>query len=267
MKTMKRYNTTLFAVARVLPYLATLQILLLATPADALRQDDCVDGPTVQVRVASQMFEVPIGYRPLVIGLDRDGIYPRACSGEPKKFLTQPLEASGLHIVTHRERVVQDVHTQSIFGVRIDLFPSSVPNPVSRNSLTRIAEKILESGRQLEDLPLVGRFYGFALDGEESENYTYFIALPEGPKTPDGYPLTLWCQPPSSLEIPEGASPQTKEAVEQAQERGLLCLVKYALSQDLTLGYRFKTGRYPMDMWEELDWAVRNFVERLLVAE
>ena len=57
-------------MARVLPYLTAIHICLLATPADALRQKDCVDGPTVQVLVASQLFEVPVGYYPLVIGLD-----------------------------------------------------------------------------------------------------------------------------------------------------------------------------------------------------
>ena len=69
------------------------------------------------MRVASQLFEVPLNYLPFVSGLDREGIYPKACPGEPEEYLTQPVESSGLHIVTHRQRVVQDVYTQSIFGL------------------------------------------------------------------------------------------------------------------------------------------------------
>ncbi len=262
---MKRTWTTFLATIRALTYLAALQIILLATPVDALRQKDCVEGPTVLVRVASHLFEVPLAYYPFVSGPDRRGMRPKYCAGEPEEVLEQPIESLRLHINTDHQQVVQDIHSEEIYGVQIDLSPSSVPNPVSRNRLNRIKDQILERRRRLEDLPRVGQFHGFALDGERPENFTYFIALPEGPKTPDGYPLTLWCQPPSSQEIPEGASPETKEAVEQARERGLGCTVQYAFSEDLTLRYRFKTGRYPLNSWAKLDANVRAFVKRLMV--
>lgn len=247
--------------------LRTLVVLLSATApiAASATGDGCVEGPTVMVQVASQLFEVPLSYYPYVSGPDRKGMRPKSCAGAPEEILEQPIESLGLHIITDHQQVVQDIHSEAIYGVRIDLFPSSVPNPVSRNRLNRIKDQILERGRRLEDLPRVGQFHGFALDGEDSENFTYFIALPEGPKTPDGYPLTYWCQPQSSQELPEDASPETQENIKRMQKLGRNCIVQFAFSEELTLGYWFRTGRYPMESWEELDSNVRAFVTRMMV--
>ncbi len=241
--------------------------LLLATVAltGTVAARDCIDNATVQVRIASQMFEVPLTYYPFISDLDREGLRPKNCPGEPKEQLVQPIEAVGLHIITDHQFVTQDQNTQAVFGVRIELFPSSVPNPVSHNRLKRIEAQILESGRQLEDLPHVGQFYGFAEDESYPENFIYYIALPDGPQTPDGYPVTYWCQPPSSLEVPEDASSQTVTAVEKMRELGRLCLVRYSWSNELTLAYRFRTGRYPVQTWDQLDSEVRAFVKNLMV--
>lgn len=226
---------------------AALALTLMLPPSPVVADVPCLDSSTVQLNVGSQLFVIPRGYRPSITGADGEGVPLRHCASSTQPRMDQPMNAREFTITTHLTNVEQDEYTESIFGVQVTVWESSIPNPASQNALAQMVRLADQSGISIEESPVRNAFHAFSITGGEPVN---FIAIQGSLITPDGHPVTVSCpSPPWTLSTGEYLG------------RG--CYSIYAYTDSLTLRYRFRDGRYPIESWASLDAAVRAFVDHL----
>ena len=253
------FGVSVFSLGRraLLPFLVMILSLVFETGSLGAAETDpnCFDSESVTVRISDELFSIPIRYRPHITTVTQESIspknaktWPHHCAAGASGGIAQPISAMRVSMSFGHREAVRDEKSKPIDGTFIWISRTGRPYSISSAIKDGFEASVRRSERNVKDLSRVDRFYAFE-KGEWDNTYIGpFMALPDGRKTPDGYPLVVECRGPAA---------PNKIRIEKLIS--FECDVRYLWATGVELRYRFSQREYGINQWSALDGAVTNF--------
>jgi hypothetical protein len=205
----------------------------------------CFASAVLEVRLGNQRFSIPRAYQPSVSGDPEPKAGARVCqrAGEPPVAAEQFVINTNLWPKTH-----PDLNP----GFRAQVFVQT-----NLRQHQDWSEEYLWAKRQLREkgIGIEGSEvrHGFLSPPPVGKGMRYFIAATGTFETPEGRPLTFWCN----------STPEWTFANPDRTYLGHQCGTRYRWSKNIDVWYRFYDARHPLERWGELDASIQAFIRGL----